>query len=76
MHYNIGNRCKTIPTRCSTIINSLNIEAAGEALLESPYGIHSLIVYSDMVMLREFLSFCTKKSIEEKRGSSMFGNLL
>ena len=66
MHDKVGYRCKTIPTRCSTNINSLNVEAAGEARLESPYGIHSLIIYSDMVTLREFLSFYTKKGIDEK----------
>lgn len=48
------------------IITSMHLEAAADALLDSPYGIHSLIVYSDLLTLREFLSFYTKKCIEEK----------
>jgi hypothetical protein len=34
--------------------------------LQANYGLHALIVYSDLVVLREFWSFYTKKSIEEK----------
>jgi len=45
---------------------SMCVEEATESLLESPYGIHALVVYSDMIMLREFWSFYAKKSIEEK----------
>ena len=44
----------------------MNVETAADTLIESPYGIHALIIYSDMVTLREFLSFYTKKGIEEK----------
>jgi hypothetical protein len=44
----------------------MQVETAAGTLLESPYGIHSLIVYSDLVTLQEFVSFYTKKSIEEK----------
>jgi hypothetical protein len=47
-------------------INSMHVEEAADTLLGSPYGIHSLVVYSDMITLREFWSFYTKKSIEEK----------
>jgi len=42
------------------------VEEATDVLLGSPYGIHALVVYSDMVTLREFWSLYTKKSIEEK----------
>lgn len=41
-------------------------EEAADTLLESPYGIHTLIIYSDMSTLRKFWSFYAKKSIEEK----------
>jgi hypothetical protein len=41
------------------------VEEATESLLESPYGIHALVVYTDMIMLREFWSFYAKKSLEK-----------
>ena len=41
-------------------------EEAANTILESPYGIHALIIYSDMSTLRKFWSFYAKKSIEEK----------
>ena len=41
-------------------------EEAAYTLLASPYGIHALIIYSDMSTLRKFWSFYAKKSIEEK----------
>lgn len=47
-------------------IKSVHVEDAIDTLLESPYGIHALLIYSDMKTLREFLSFYTKKSVEEK----------
>lgn len=47
-------------------IRSMHIEEATNSLIESPYGLHTLVIYSDMTMLREFWSFYAKKSIEEK----------
>lgn len=43
------------------------MEEAADTLLESPYGTHALIVYSNMMTLREFWSLYTKKSVEEKK---------
>ena len=43
-----------------------HVEEVTNTILESPYGIHSLVVYSDMATSREFWSFYLKKSIEEK----------
>ncbi|HET6590024.1 MAG TPA: MEDS domain-containing protein [Candidatus Nitrosocosmicus sp.] len=43
-----------------------HIEKATQTLLESHYGIHALVVYSDMITLREFCSSYAKKSIQEK----------
>ncbi|HYG00666.1 MAG TPA: MEDS domain-containing protein [Candidatus Saccharimonadales bacterium] len=48
-------------------ISSKHVEEATDTLLESPYGMHSLIVYSDMMTLREFWSLYTKKSVKEKK---------
>lgn len=47
-------------------IITTHVEEATETLLESPYGVHALIIYPDMMTLREFWSFYAKKSIEEK----------
>ena len=44
----------------------MHVKEATNTILESPYGIHALVVYSDMATSREFWSFYTKKSIEEK----------
>ncbi len=44
----------------------MRVEEATNTILESPYGIHSLVVYSDMATSREFWSFYIKKSIGEK----------
>lgn len=44
----------------------MHVEEATDALIVSPYGIHALVIYSDMITLREFCSFYAKKSIEEK----------
>lgn len=38
-------------------IRSMGVEEAVNMLLESSYRIHSLVVYSDMITLREFCSF-------------------
>ena len=46
-------------------IKSLHVETAENTLLESPYGVHAVIIYSDMATLREFWSLYTKNSIEE-----------
>ena len=43
----------------------MHVEEATNTILKFPYGIHALIVYSDIVTLREFWSFYTKKSIDE-----------
>lgn len=47
-------------------ITTTYVEEATETLLEAPYGVHALIIYSDMMTVKEFWSFYTKKSIEEK----------
>ncbi|WP_415311602.1 MEDS domain-containing protein [Candidatus Nitrosocosmicus sp. FF01] len=47
-------------------IKTMHVEEATDALIVSPYGIHALVIYSDMITLREFCSFYAKKSIEEK----------
>lgn len=47
-------------------IKSLHVETAANTMLESSYGTHALVVYSDIATLREFWSLYTKKSIEEK----------
>jgi hypothetical protein len=44
----------------------MNIDAAANNILESSCGIHALVVYSESAVLREFWSYYTKKSIEEK----------
>lgn len=41
-------------------------EEAADRILESPYGIHTLIIYSDTSTMRKFWSFYAKKSIKEK----------
>ena len=47
-------------------IQSSLVEQATDTLLESPYGIHALVIYSDMIKLREFWTFYANRSIEEK----------
>ena len=47
-------------------IISTNVEHAADILLQSNYGIHALVIYSDLVTLREFLSIYTNKGLEEK----------
>ena len=47
-------------------IKSLHVETAANTMLESPYGVHAVILYSDRATLREFWSLYTKKSIEER----------
>lgn len=47
-------------------IDSMNLDDAANTILESSYGIHALVVYSESAVLREFWSYYTKKSIEEK----------
>lgn len=44
----------------------MHVEEAVDTLLESSYGMHALVVYSDTITLREFYSLYSKKSIEEK----------
>ncbi len=44
----------------------MQVEEAANTILESPYGLHALVVYSDITILREFWSFYTKKSIEDQ----------
>ena len=39
---------------------------ASNTISESDYGIHTLVVYEDLVMLREFYSHYVKKGIEER----------
>jgi hypothetical protein len=34
-------------------------------LIESPYGMHALVIYPDLITFREFCSFYAKKSIKE-----------
>ena len=51
-----GNSNKVLP---------MHVEKAADTLLESAYGLHAIVIYSDSIMLRELLSFYTKKSIEE-----------
>ena len=47
-------------------IKSLHVETGANTMLESPYGVHAVILYSDRATLREFWSLYTKKSIEER----------
>jgi hypothetical protein len=46
-------------------IKSLHVETAANTMLESPYGVHAVIIYSDITTLKDFWSLYTKKSIEE-----------
>ena len=39
---------------------------ASDTISESDYGVHTLVVYEDLVILREFYSRYVKKGIEEK----------
>jgi hypothetical protein len=39
---------------------------ASDTILESDYGIHTLVVYEDLVTLRDFYSQYVKKGIEER----------
>lgn len=47
-------------------IKSLHVETAANTMLESPYGVHAVIIYSDITALKDFWSLYTKKSIEER----------
>jgi len=47
-------------------IISMDVEQAADTVLKAPYGMHALIIYTDMMTLRQFWSFYAKKSIEEK----------
>ena len=44
----------------------MHVENASNTISESDYGIHTLVVYEDLVMLREFYSQYVKKGIEER----------
>jgi hypothetical protein len=53
------------PKQIDDDILPMHVEKATDTILQSVYGLHALIIYSDMATLREFWSFYTKKSIEE-----------
>ena len=44
----------------------MHVENASNTISELDYGIHTLVVYEDLVMLREFYSQYVKKGIEER----------
>jgi hypothetical protein len=44
----------------------MNTANASNTISESDYGIHTLVVYEDLVILREFYSRYVKKGIEER----------
>jgi hypothetical protein len=44
----------------------MNAANASNIISESDYGIHTLVVYEDLVILREFYSQYVKKGIEER----------
>ena len=44
----------------------MNTANASNTISESDYGIHTLVVYEDLVILREFYSQYVKKGIEER----------
>ena len=46
-------------------IISMHVEQASDTILHSDYGLHALIVYSDMITLKEFWALYIKKCIEE-----------
>ena len=47
-------------------IMKTQLENASNIISESDYGTHTLIVYQNLNMLREFYSYYVKKRIEEK----------
>ena len=47
-------------------IMKMQLENASETISESDYGTHTLIVYQNLNILREFYSYYVKKRIEEK----------
>ena len=47
-------------------IIQMNAANASNTILESDYGIHTLVIYEDLVILREFYSQYVKKGIEER----------
>ena len=48
------------------IILSSKVENAVNEISNAGYGIHYLIIYSDLVTLREFYSYYVQKQIEER----------
>ena len=44
----------------------MNAANASNTISESDYGIHTLVVYEDLEILREFYSQYVKKGIEER----------
>jgi hypothetical protein len=69
MYIQIGKgECRLISTKQNgdNYIKIKQVEEAVNTLLEAPYGMHALVIYSDLITLREFCSYYAKKSIEEK----------
>ncbi|HKR72860.1 MAG TPA: hypothetical protein VJR94_01975 [Candidatus Nitrosocosmicus sp.] len=48
------------------IIQNIKVENAVEEITNADYGVHYLIIYSDLVTLREFYSYYIQKQIEER----------
>ena len=48
--------CRLVPTKQNgdKYIEIRHVEEAVNTLLESPYGMHALVIYSDLITLREF----------------------
>ena len=54
------------PSKHDHNLISMDVKQAADTVLEAPYGMHALIIYTDMMTLRQLWSFYAKKSIEEK----------
>jgi hypothetical protein len=48
------------------IVHPVKVEYAVEMISNADHGVHYLIIYPDMVTLREFYSYYTQKQIEER----------
>lgn len=61
-----GSNGLTYVNHHNNIDSVMNVDDAANTILSSSYGIHALVVYSESAILKEFWSYYTKKSIEEK----------
>lgn len=56
----------TPPKEEDCLIDKVELEDAVDEFSNNEYGIHYLVIYPDLITLREFYSYYIQKSIEEK----------